>query len=427
MDRTFTRRTLLGGAAAAGLAAGMASTPLAFAHGRTFDREIDPRTVDAMARRFDADLIRLRRDIHVHPEVAGQERRTSQLVANRLDQAGLDVATGVGGYGVVGVIRGARPGRTVAYRADMDAVPPNAQINGGPNLAHVCGHDIHTAVAVGVAEVLSRLRHRLAGTVMIICQPAEENLSGAAAMLADGVFDAVRPAEIHALHCSPFPVGQFAVTGGYGLPGLDHATITLSGENAATRSEQLAAKINALGTVAPPASPADLERVVADIQIPDGPLAEFVFMRAQAVSASTDATSQVQLSYRCWEPERYIAVREDIQQLAETYDATAIFPPEPFPALVCSEPDGHAVERYLRNTLGRDRVPELHAAIPFSGEDFALFLDQLPGTYTFIGVRAPGASIDTSYPHFGAFNPDERAICLGVRAMTGWLAQRTER
>ena len=67
----------------------------------------------------------------------------------------------------------------------------------------------------------------------------------------------------------------------------------------------------------------------------------------------------------------------------------------------------------------------LHAAIPFSGEDFALFLDQLPGTYTFLGVRAPGAAIETSYPHFGDFNPDERAIGHGVRAMAGWLARRT--
>ena len=113
----------------------------------------------------------------------------------------------------------------------------------------------------------------------------------------------------------------------------------------------------------------------------------------------------MQLSYRCWQPERCIAVREDIQRLAHAYDATAILPPKPFP----------------------DRVPALHAAIPFSGEDFALFLDQLPGTYTFLGVRASGASIETSYPHFGTFNPDERAIGLGVRTMAGWLAQRTER
>lgn len=411
--RAVSRRTLLGGAAVA-VGAAIASEGVAAAAAGG----IDPHSVDAVARRLDQELIALRRDLHAHPEAAGEERHTSALVARRLRAAGLDVTTDVGGYGVVGVLRGARPGGTVAYRADMDAVPPGDQIEGGPTVAHLCGHDIHTTVGVGVAQVLSTLRDRLAGTVMFVFQPAEEALTGAAAMLADGVFARTRPTEIHALHCGPFPVGEFAGTAGYGMPGQDRGTITVTGPDAMARAQRLVGEISALGTVAPPATPAALEQLVTDIQAPHNPLAEFVYMRAQVAQDRPE----VQVSYRCWPPERYVEVREEIGRLAQPDAAT--FPPAPFPALVCSERDGRAVERYLRHTLGRDKVTQLHAAIPFSGEDFALFLDQLPGTYTFLGVRAPGAAVETSYPHFGTFNPDERAIGHGVRAMAGWLAER---
>lgn len=418
--RAVSRRALLGGAAIAVVGAGVA--PNAFADNGFASGAIDRRSVDAVARRFDNELVELRRDIHRHPELAGQEQRTAALVAGRLRAAGLDVTTGVGGHGVVGVLMGAHPGRTVAYRADMDAVPPGDQIDGGLVGAHLCGHDIHTTVGVGVAQVLARLRDRLAGTVMFVFQPAEEALTGAAAMLADGVFAETRPAEIHALHCGPFPVGEFAVTPGFGLPGQDRGSITIAGPDAMTRAQRLAGEIGALTTVSPPATPADLEQLVSNIQKPHGPLTEFVYLRAQVPADR----AEVLVSYRCWPEDRYVAVREEIQRLARSYDgATVTFQPAPFPAMVCPEREGHAVERYLRHTIGRDKVTTLHAAIPFSGEDFALFLDQMPGTFTFLGVRTPGTSIETSYPHFGTFTPDERAIGHGVRAMAGWLADRT--
>ncbi|WP_433088439.1 M20 metallopeptidase family protein [Dactylosporangium sp. CA-052675] len=368
------------------------------------------------------DLIELRRDLHRHPETAGEERYTAAVVARRLRHAGLDVTTGIGGHGVVGVLRGAGRGRTVAYRADMDAVPPQDQIAGGPTPAHLCGHDIHTTIGVGVAEALARGRRRLAGTVVFVFQPGEEALTGAAAMLADHVLEHTRPEEIHALHCGPFPLGDFVVMPGTGMPGQDHATVTVEGPGAAERAASLAAAINGLGTVRPPANPAELERLVAEILTPDGPLAEFVFMNASANGA------QVRVSYRCWPEARWTAVRQDIDRLAAAAGpATVDHPAEPFPAMVVPEAGARAVERYLRRSVGDDHVEVMHAAVPFNGEDFGLFLRRIPGTYSFLGVRRPGAPIETAYPHFGAFDPDERAIARGVRAMSGWLAHRTAR
>ncbi|MBD0742827.1 amidohydrolase [Streptomyces sp. CBMA152] len=418
MDHTFARRTLLAGAAAAGAGIVWGTAGQAAADGGR--GSVGQRTVDAELARLEGELIALRRDIHQHPEAPGQEQRTAGIVARELRAAGLTVTTGVGGTGVVGVLRGARPGRTVAYRADMDAVPPQDIVGGGTAVAHVCGHDIHTTVAIGVAKVLARLRRQLSGTVVFLFQPAEEALAGARAMIDAGVLESNRVQEIHALHCGPFPAGQFAVTPGYGLPGQDRAQVTFSGPDAPDAARRLAAEISALATVAVPQSAADLERMVADIRTPDGPLARFVAVRARTQDA------KVSVSYRCWLQERYVEVREDIRRLAKSYAGSGVsFPAEPFPAMVCPEGDARRVAHHLRRTLGPDAVTELHAAFPFNGEDFALYLQRLPGTYTFLGVRAPGAPITTAFPHYPDFAPDERAIGVGVRAMAGWIAKRT--
>ncbi|MFI5912083.1 M20 family metallopeptidase [Dactylosporangium sp. NPDC051541] len=357
------------------------------------------------------DLIDLRRDLHAHPELSGQEVYTSGVVAQRLLAAGLDVTTGVGGYGVVGVLRGARKGRTVAYRADMDAVPAQGQIDGGPDTAHVCGHDIHTTVGVGVAEALARRRRSLEGTFVFVFQPGEETLTGASAMLADHVFDRAAPAEIHALHCGPFPAGQFAVMPRYGMSGLDRALVTLP--DAAT-AQSVAAAINALGTTRFPRTPELRAQFVEYLRTPGSPIAEFVFMNASAVDA------QVRVSYRCWPEERYTSIRQEIERLAAP--GTVAYPGDPFPAMVVGEREGLAVERHLRRAA--DSVTRLHASNPYNGEDMALFLKRLPGTWTYLGVRHPDRALDTSYPHHGSFDPDERAIAHGVHAMTGWLAER---
>jgi metal-dependent amidase/aminoacylase/carboxypeptidase family protein len=278
-------------------------------------------------------------------------------------------------------------------------------------------------VGIGVARVLARLRLHLSGTVVFLFQPAEEALSGARALIDSGVLEREHVEEIHALHCGPFPVGQFAVTPGYGMPGQDKAEVTLSGPDALDAARRLAVDIGALATVAMPQTPADLERIIAESQTPDGPLARFVALRAAAQE------TKVSVSYRCWPQERYVEVRENIRRLAKPYAGAGVrFPAEPFPAMVCPERDGRLLAHHLRRTVGQDMVTELRAAFPpFSGEDFALFLERLPGTYTFLGVQAPDSPITTSYPHYPDFSPDERAIGVGVRAMAGWIAERAHR
>ena len=159
-----------------------------------------------------AEWIAVRRDLHQHPEVSGQEIRTSKIVADRLRKLGLDVRTGVGGHGVVGMLKGGRPGPIVAYRADMDAVrsgapDPAAFPSLEPGIRHICGHDLHVTIALALASALAQVKAELPGRVMFIFQPAEENATGARAMLNDGLFASVKPDAIFGLHSAPFDAG----------------------------------------------------------------------------------------------------------------------------------------------------------------------------------------------------------------------------
>src|SRR5918999_5489501 len=177
-------------------------------------------------------VLQWRRDIHQNPELSFQEARTAQVVATHLRSLGLEVRTGVGGHGVVGVLRGARPGPVVALRADMDALPVTeetdlpfrsrvrTQVNGQDvGVMHACGHDTHVAMLMGAAEALTAMRAQLPGTVKFIFQPAEEasgtGSSGAAAMIRDGALDGPRPSAIFGLHVfAGYRVGEVAVRAG---------------------------------------------------------------------------------------------------------------------------------------------------------------------------------------------------------------------
>ncbi|GAB3846192.1 M20 family metallopeptidase [Dactylosporangium cerinum] len=371
--------------------------------------------IDAAAAASDAGLIALRRDIHRHPELAGGEQRTAGLVAERLRAAGLDVRTGVGGHGVVGVIDG-RPGDgpTLLYRADMDAVPTE---QGG---AHLCGHDLHTAIGVGIAETLARLRDRFAGRVVFAFQPAEETLEGARAMIDDGVLDAHPPREAYALHCAPLPVGVLAALPGVGQPGQDTCHFELSGPDAATTAARLLDGVGKLVTVTRPTSDDDYAALFAAVQTPDGPLATFVFADVELVATADPVT--VDLWLRAWPESRHAELRSQLADLATEAGATVTFPRPVFPAMVCSPELSDAGAAHLREDPGV-AVMTMHAAWPFSGEDFALFLRRVPGAMFYLGVADPDAGLN-GRPHAPDFGADERAIGVGVRAMTGLLLHR---
>jgi len=184
---------------------------------------------------FAADLTVIRRDLHEHPELGFQEHRTSGIVAAELERLGIAVTTGIGGTGVVGVLQGNRPGRTIGLRADMDALPIDEQTNlpwasKTPGVMHACGHDAHTTMLLGAARYLAETRD-FTGTAVFIFQPAEEGLGGARAMIADGLFDRFPCDEVYALHNSPYHgPGEIGLTPGPAMAGANFFDIRITGK-----------------------------------------------------------------------------------------------------------------------------------------------------------------------------------------------------
>src|SRR5712691_9194955 len=182
-------------------------------------------------------LVALRRDFHRHPELSFQERRTAQIIAERLHAAGLEVRTGIGGTtAVMGILHGDRPGRTIAWRADIDALPLTELLDapftsGTSGVMHACGHDGHTAIGITLAEILAARRAELPGTAVFIFQPAEELLGGAKPMIEAGVLENPRVDEIYGLHLTTqIPAGKVNIRRGPTMASGDGFTVEVTGK-----------------------------------------------------------------------------------------------------------------------------------------------------------------------------------------------------
>ena len=376
-------------------------------------------------------LVETRRNFYMHPELSGEEKRTARVVAARLRKLGLTVQTRVGGYGVVGVLQGARPGPTVAYRADMDAMPVQDTLEKSYRslvlgVKHACGHDVHMTVALGVAEVLAALRDDIAGTVKFIFQPAEESLDGARAMLAVGVLEDPKPDVIFALHVSPIPVGTIGLASGACLAGMEEFRVSFSGRiaNLDVLIARAASTLRALSSGVAPRGMATFNALIRA-------------MRAGAVSEqdvlvscwplNDDPASNDHLLGLVSLPQMALrdVVRARIRQAVDnvaaevgaTYDLRFTFAN---PAVVNDAAVVHEMLPVLKNVVGEDNVWVFRSPYPFAHEDFALYLEHTPGALLWLGIANPAKGI-ASLLHAPDFDVDEEALVIGVRVMATLL------
>jgi metal-dependent amidase/aminoacylase/carboxypeptidase family protein len=367
-------------------------------------------------------LIALRREIHREPELAGHEEQTARRIADRLRALGLEVRTGVGGHGVVAVLRGARPGPVIAYRADIDAVADDEQAalpfrSTRPGAGHICGHDIHIAVAVGIAEIFAAERAEMTGTLKLVFQPAEEELLGARAMIDDGALADPVPREIYAVHSSPLPTGMISFAPGVGLPGLDRFDLVLPPGTAAA---ELAQRIMALSTVERPRNPAGWQALIVQLTVSPSPLDHFLWIRAHVEPNAARPTLHVFV--RAARDDAYDDARARIVALAPR-STELVHPAPPFPGMFNDAVLSEASVTPLGAVLGPDNVLRSTASLPFNGEDFALFLQRVPGAMFWLGVADPAHGIN-GQPHTPDFQADERAISVGARAMAAVIRAR---
>lgn len=384
----------------------------------------------SQAQELQPELIARRRDFHRHPELAFEEFRTAGIVAQTLTGLGLEVSTGIGKTGVVGVLEGAHDGPTVLVRCDMDALPIHEEnivdyVSTIPGKMHACGHDGHVTIGLAVAQLLSVQRDRIAGRVKFLFQPAEEVANGAQAMINDGALQNPTPDVGFGLHLwNELPFGEVAITDGPFMAGADwfKITITGSGGHAAipdqTRDPIIAGVqiVNALQTI--------VSRNVSPL---DTAVVSVTMFHAGTANNAIANTAELEGTFRTYRPATHDLVERRLREIV-TGVATALG----CEATVKTE---QVAPPLINNADTTDRLRDAVAPLAeqlslkirhdfrtMTAEDMAVILNHVPGTYFFVG--SANANHEPTYPHHHArFNIEERALPVGVALLCAAVAE----
>lgn len=365
------------------------------------------------------EMVRIRRDLHMYPELSFQEVNTPQKVADYLENLGLEVRTGVGGRGVVGLLRGGaaeKESRTIALRADFDAlpiqdekeVPYKSKI---PGVMHACGHDLHTASLLGAAHVLSKVRDKLRGNVVFLHQFGEEKPPGGAkAMIEDGCLDGVDV--IYGAHVWPaLSVGEVAVTEGYAMAAGDLFEIEIKGRGGHGAQPHMTVDPLVVGCQLV----LNLQQIVSRHVNPLEPAVLTVasIHSGQASNVIPD-TCTLTGTIRCFNPDVRQLMHEQIAKITkatcEAADAVGSLVFHKGYDAVWNHPEQvRSVEAAAMQVVGEDKVKRVEPSM--TGEDFSAYLQKVPGAFFFVGVGNPEQ--DAIYPlHHPRFDGDERAMLI---------------
>ncbi|MGH9381916.1 MAG: M20 metallopeptidase family protein [Thermoanaerobaculia bacterium] len=418
------------------LCAGVAASP---APAQTGAPEALWSRVEAAIEQVRPEITQIRHTLHSNPELSNREVETAALVARHLEQLGLEVRTGIAHTGVLGILRGGKVpgsggGPVVAVRADMDALPVTEETDlpfrstkrtelAGEEVgvAHACGHDIHTAVGLGVASALAAVRDELPGTVLFVFQPAEEGPpageeGGAELMLEEGVFSELEPEAIFALHSWPdLEVGRVGYLAGPMWAAVDRFRLRLLGKqtHGAYPHEGVdpivlaAQTIETFQTIASRIIPAG-EPVVVSVGIVRGG------ERFNIIPGEVYLEGTVR-SYAAGMPERVQALmRRILDGLTQAAAASYELEYETMtPATVNAPELAQRVRPSLERAVGAEAVVDVEATM--GGEDFAYFANRIPGFYFRLGVLEPGT--ESGFLHTPTFRASDDAIPVGIRAM----------
>lgn len=393
---------------------------------------------DAALAKLEPRIIEWRRDLHQNPELSNREFRTSKIVAEHLKKLGLEVQTGVAKTGVVGVLKGGKPGPTIALRADMDGLPVVEQNdlpfrskvtttyrNETVGVMHACGHDVHTSVLMGIAEAFVGMKAQIPGTIVFFFQPAEEGApvgeeGGASLMIKEGVLERHRPEAVFGLHVfANMPTGMIGYRGGPLMAGSDSYRILVKGRQThgarpwggidpVVVSAQI---VNALQTVVSRQTDITANPAVVTVGAIKGGI------RNNIVPDEVEMIGTV----RTFDPQQRATLMQNIERLvintAEASGATATFEIDPGSNPVVRN-DPALTERVLpslRRVAGAQNVRPV--PLVTGAEDFAFFAEKVPSFFFFVGVTPPGPGVITAASnHSPQFMVDEAAIPVAARA-----------
>ncbi len=393
---------------------------------------------DRRAQQVMPKVVTWRRDIHQHPELGNQEVRTAKIVADHLRALGMEVRTGVATTGVVGVLKGGKPGPVIALRADMDGLPVTEQVDlpfaskvrttyegQQVGVMHACGHDTHVAMLMGVAEVLAGMRAQLPGTVKFIFQPAEEGLppgqvGGAEQMVKEGAFADPKPQAVFGLHVmSPLPSGHITYKSGGQLAAVDRLHIVVRGKQTHGAAPW--------GGVDPIVASAQivvgLQTIASrQINVLKAPIIVTIGQINGGVRNNIIPDSVVMVgTLRTLDPDMREDVRARVkrtaEQIAEAGGATAVVTIHPgYPVTMNDDALTQFAAPIVERVAGAGKA---YTGPPsLGGEDFSYFANEAPGFFFFLGTVPEGKDPKTAaVNHSPHFFVDEATLPVGVRAL----------
>lgn len=378
-----------------------------------------------LAKQFHPRIIELRREIHANPELAFEEIKTGALVAETLRLFGVDVKTGVARTGVIGTIKGTKPGKTIALRSDMDALPileatglPFASKNEGK--MHACGHDAHTAIGLGAAMILSQLKDEIEGEIRFLFQPSEEkNPGGAPFMIDDGALDGVD--EIYGLHViAQNDAGTVGFCAGEMMASADELYITIRGKSGhgarphfaidpiVTASQVILALQTLVSRNLDPFS----QGVITIGSIHGGFAPNIIPEEVKLVGTLRSMTKE-------WREFAHRRIEEIVRGICDSAGAQFdLLIDKGYPVLRNDPAKTDFAEDAARALFGSDAV--FKAERLMGAEDFAYYLEKVPGTFYRLGIRNLDQNI-TADIHNDHFTVDERSLETGA-AMQAYLA-----
>ncbi|WP_448104152.1 M20 metallopeptidase family protein [Pedobacter panaciterrae] len=378
--------------------------------------------VSAETDRIYDKLVKIRRDIYANPELAGNEKRTQEIIKKYLLDLGIEVKTDTYGHSIIGILNREKKGKKIAWRAEMDALP---------NGQHGCGHDVHMAIGLGIAEILAKNKESINGTVYFIFQPEEETFVGAKKMIEQGLFSIINPDEIYSLHVTALPVGQIMVKPNEMFAYQKRIRIKLKNELSKEEVKGLTRKMySSLSRSQLNSKPWEIQHmsdpkiglmnpntIFKDYMIVDDKFNIYSEKDELFLETYLYETNQSNLQKIIPKIEQLIGEERYKDKLL------SISFIQENPTVVNDEKLTKSAIKTLNGIYGYNLVVPDYGQAPYFNDDFAYFQQKVPGVYFFLG----GSNIEkgiVAMNHTPNFNVDEESIKIGVRSFSSLIMER---
>jgi len=368
-------------------------------------------------------LISWRRDFHRHPELGFQEFRTSSIVAKYLSSLGMEVQTGVGKTGVIGLLEGSQPGPVVMLRFDMDALPiqeanQTDYVSQTPGVMHACGHDAHTAIGMGIAQLMMKYRDELKGTLKFVFQPAEEGCGGALAMIADGVLEDPKPEVALGLHVwNDQRLGFLAAGSGGVMAAADIFTIKVQGKGGHGAQPHLCVDAVLVAAQIVTALQSVVARNVNPRQTAVVTVGTIHAGTAfNIIADAAELTGTIRTFDTFVREDIFRRMTEVVENTARALGASATLEVKTIsPATINADRPTQLVREAAIEVLGAENVTA--DQFTMTAEDMSEFLNRVPGCFFFIGSANAEKGLNAAH-HNPHFDIDEEVLPLGVAVLS---------